>query len=405
MSFFATPTGRKTLFGALYLSEGAPIGFIWWALPTQLRASGVPISDITELTALLVLPWVFKFLWAPLVDTVRARHWNRISWIVAMQIIMGLSLLPLAFFEFQVKYTLLVPLLFVHAIAAATQDASIDALSISVVPSSERGAINGWMQTGMLGGRALFGGGALLLANQMGITTVIVLLIAVVWCSLTLLLSARHVLAPLAVPLDFKDRWRDFWQQLQDIARRQVTWVGLLFAVVGGVGFEGIGAVAGPFLVDSGCSLTFVGTFFGLPVVAAMSSGALIGGYTSDRYGRTRMVAIFLVSVAITVLSIAAYNVCAAAIRQSELVALFSLLYLFVGMFTAASYALFMDLTRRELGATQFSAYMGATNGCEAWSGYAIGRLIPVYGYSIAFTILALLSLMTLPLLRSLRRT
>jgi len=28
-----TAAGRRTLFGALYFSEGAPIGFIWWALP------------------------------------------------------------------------------------------------------------------------------------------------------------------------------------------------------------------------------------------------------------------------------------------------------------------------------------------------------------------------------------
>jgi hypothetical protein len=31
------PVGRRVLFGALYLSEGAPIGFVWIALPTLLR--------------------------------------------------------------------------------------------------------------------------------------------------------------------------------------------------------------------------------------------------------------------------------------------------------------------------------------------------------------------------------
>ncbi len=64
MDLLATPTRRKVLFAALYLSEGAPIGFIWWALPTRLRMAGVTVEQITLLTAVLVLPWAFKFLWA-----------------------------------------------------------------------------------------------------------------------------------------------------------------------------------------------------------------------------------------------------------------------------------------------------------------------------------------------------
>jgi len=64
----ATPLGRRVLFTLLYLSEGAPIGFIWWAMPTRLRAAGVSVEEITWLTAILVLPWTFKWLWAPVID-------------------------------------------------------------------------------------------------------------------------------------------------------------------------------------------------------------------------------------------------------------------------------------------------------------------------------------------------
>jgi len=56
MSFFHQRPGRIALFTLLYLSEGAPIGFIWWALPTLLRTAGVSVPKITELTAMLVLP-------------------------------------------------------------------------------------------------------------------------------------------------------------------------------------------------------------------------------------------------------------------------------------------------------------------------------------------------------------
>ena len=76
-----------------------------------------------------------------------------------MQLTMGASLLPLMFLTLQRNFALVVLLLLLHAFAAATQDAAIDALSIACVPSTERGAINGWMQAGMLEGLALFGGG------------------------------------------------------------------------------------------------------------------------------------------------------------------------------------------------------------------------------------------------------
>lgn len=67
---------RAALFTLLYLSEGGPIGFIWWALPTLLRTAGVEVPRITGLTAMLVLPWGPKFLWAPLVDGHRTPRWG-----------------------------------------------------------------------------------------------------------------------------------------------------------------------------------------------------------------------------------------------------------------------------------------------------------------------------------------
>jgi PAT family beta-lactamase induction signal transducer AmpG len=79
-------------------------------------------------------------------------------------------------------------------------------------------------------------------------------------------------------------------------------------------------------------------------------------------------------------------------------------MYFFVGVFTAASYALFMDLTDPRLGATQFSAYMAATNACESWSAWGGGRLTAAYGYPAAFVVMSLVSLASLPLLAVIRR-
>jgi hypothetical protein len=84
--------------------------------------------------------------------------------------------------------------------------------------------------------------------------------------------------------------------------------------------------------------------------------------------------------------------------------ALLALLYVTIGLFTAASYALLMDVTHPRLAATQFSAFMGGTNLCESWSALAVGRLAGGFGYAPAFVVMALASLLALPTLRGLRR-
>ena len=69
-----------------------------------------------------------------------------------------------------------------YAVCAATQDAVIDTVAILGVPAEQRGSLSGFMQAGMLGARALFGGGALWMASQWGERTVIALLIVAIGC-------------------------------------------------------------------------------------------------------------------------------------------------------------------------------------------------------------------------------
>jgi PAT family beta-lactamase induction signal transducer AmpG len=402
-NLLSTRRGRRVLFTALYLSEGAPIGFIWWALPTKLRAAGVDIGTITAITSLLVLPWVFKFVWAPLIDGIRTSRWTLRSWIFSMQLLMGCSLVPLLFGHLAEDLAVLVPFLLLSALAGATQDASIDALAIATVPLPERGSVNGWMQFGMLLGRSALGGGALLLDQRIGLTAVVLILIGVIWSSSILLLFSSESTRASEAGGSVRTRLRALLPRLEQAYRSRTTWYGLLFAGVAGAGFEGVGAVAGPFLIDRGMSQGDVGSFFAVPSVVGMAAGALVGGYVADRIGTRRAVSTFLVLMAGSIILLAGLDVGSTGRAGFWLLAMMGLLYACIGMFTASSYALFMEITDPALGATQFSAFMGATNGCEAWSGFAVGRAVPAVGYPLAFVLLAGVSLVTLPLLGKIR--
>jgi len=383
------------LFSLLYLSEGAPIGFVWWALPTLLRKAGVEVPQITALTALLVLPWVFKFLWAPLVDAMRTPGWGFRAWIIMAQLAMGFTLLPLIWLDPVKQFQWWGVCLLIHAICAATQDVAIDALAINIVPEQQRGWLNGCMQAGMLVGRSLFGGGALLVVANWGSRAVIIALIACIWITLLLLLFAKEPVERA----DFKHRLGAFRLHFVAALRRRTTWLGLGFALIAGAGFETTGQLAGPFLLDRGVSEKTIGIFFGVVVVGVTLIGGLIGGKLSDRWGRLRAAGIFLVGFVLMIVGLAVSDLAMEKPDAAILLGWMAGMYGCIGLFTAASYALFMDLTDTRLGGTQFSSFMAATNGCESWSAWAGGRMAGGGNYASAFLSLSVVSLLSLPLL------
>ncbi len=397
MDFLATPLRRRVLFAALYLSEGAPIGFLWLALPTWLRVADVPIERITAFTALLVVPWTFKFAWAPLVDVLRGSRWTLKQWIISAQCVMAGAMVPLFWLDLRADFSTIVSLLLVHALAAATQDVAIDALCISVTDLAERGRLNGWMQTGMLLGRAMFGGGALLMAARIGNQAVTGLLIATIAGSMLLLAGSRPPAAGLEQPL--RERAIEVWREFVRAAAALSTWQGLLFAFLGGAAFKSLEVVLGPFLVDRGYSKEEIGLFTMLPMIGLMVLGALSGGWLADRISRRLCVALSLLSFVLPIAMLAGADWMWEGERGAHLLTLLAATAFGIGVFTAASYALFMDLTRRGIAATQFSAFMGATNGCESWSSLAVGQIIAASSYSTAFLAMCGASLLALPLL------
>lgn len=399
----ATSRGRRTLFAFLYFTEGAPIGYVWWALPTRLRDAGVPIEDVTWLSGLLTLPWAFKFLWAPLVDSLRPRRAGLRAWITGAQLAMGAALLPIAGLDPVEGYDLLLVALLAHAFAAATQDVAIDALAVSSTPPGERGSMTSWMQLGMLAGKAVFGGVALAAEQVVGARAVVFALVALVWVSSGLVWLARE--APLERGGRASERFGRFARLFSSVLQQPATWLGLLLAVVAGAAMEAAGSIAGPLLIDRGLDKADVGWFLAGPAVLCMAVGALVGGRISDGprdRERTLALAVLAVAAAVAALAVAASEEIGAP-RFLLLPTLGAVQFTF-GIYTASAYALFMELTDPKLGGTQFSAYMGGVNLCSVWATWTVGELAGRFDYSPALLSVTAASLAALPLLAVVRR-
>ena len=399
MNLISSKSGRIFLVTVLYLSEGAPIGFIWWAMPTLLRRENVEIESITSLIAILVLPWIFKFLWAPLIDSLRNEKRGYKFWIFISQSLMGLALIPLIFIPPQDNFNIWGMFLFIHSFAAATQDVSIDAMVINVIVKNERGKLNGFMNAGMLVGRSVFGGGTIIIAYTLGLHHMLILLTAIILSAMLLLLLVKE---PISTK-ESKNQLKLFTSNFSLSFSDKNTWFAILFALSSGAAFEAAGGLSGPFLTDLNINQNTIGFFFAVPVVIAMFTGGLIGGYVSDKISRKKAVRLFLSGFVASILFISIYNYVNSSASASGFISAYTVMYFFVGLFTASSYALFMDLTNPKIGGTQFSTYMAATNGCEAWSVWTAGNIIAVYGYPAAFVFMCAVSLLSLFILKRIK--
>ena len=394
------PTGRdRILFTTLYFAEGVPIGFLWWALPAVLREQSVEVGRITTLTAALAVPWTLKFLAGPAIDRSVARGARLRSWILGCQLAMGFALVPLAANESLPGFALLLGLLFVHACFAAVQDVAIDALCIRTVPADRLGNINGWMQFGMTAGRAVAAASVPLVIHATGWRPAIGMIVALVW--LPMLLVALMVREPRRA----QDRGAAEGGGLgQLLSRALVPAMGV--ALLAGAGFEAVGALSGPLLVDLQFEPALRSAFFGAIAPIGLATGGLLAAVLADRLGLRRAVALGVLGTAVAA-SALGYSVSAEALPEGRYghLALFGAVYLGAGFLISASYACFMNIVRGHWAATRFSLLMALTNACESGSALMAGRLVAPLGYGGALIVLAGLSVFSLPFLRKLDPT
>jgi hypothetical protein len=314
---------------------------------------------------------------------------------------MAITLLPLLLLDPQDQFGAFVATLVLHAVAASTQDAAIDAYAIGTITAEERGTINAFMQGGMLLGRGAFGGSTLVVISLLGFSGAVLALVVVLLAIAVGVLVSTELPTPAETSVGggLRVTLGRVWEALKDRGTR----AGFLVALVAGCGFEGVGAVAGPYLVDRGYEAVTIGLFFAVVTTPAMLLGAFLGGRMADHGDRASIARRGLLLIAAVILALVLTDPLVATQGGVERIVILGMLYLGIGFFTTSSYALFMDLTDPKIGATQFSAYMGATNLCEAWSALAVGRIASALGYPVAFAALGIASLLSLPGLRVLQ--
>ena len=381
---------KAVLLGSLYLAQGLPFGFFTQALPVLLRKQGLALPLIS-LAGLLSIPWALKFLWAPMIDNVRARQRRR-AVIVPLQmaciaVLAGLALTASP----SAMWPLCIGVLLVN-LFAATQDIATDGLAVEILAPSERGLGNG-LQVGAYRAGMVVGGGAMLwVFGRAG------------WTVAFLAMAAALLLASLPVML-FREPPSERPQQVKGGLLRDTlarpgmgAWIVVLATYKSGEWFAT--GMLRTFLTDAGVTIEQLGVMLGFVGFSAGFAGAFLGGAGAVRFGRRQALVLFGV---LQTLAIASMALAALAPSQGMFYAVTIAEHLTSGMATATLFTAMMDFSRPHSEGTDYTVQAcivviatGATAMLSGLSAQALGYA----GHFVAAAVLSGIGTLTVVMYR-----
>ncbi|TAL94642.1 MAG: MFS transporter [Rhodanobacter sp.] len=159
---------RILSIGLLGFASGLPLALSGSALQAWFTTAGMSLRDIGWIT-LIGQAYVFKFLWAPLLDRIPLPLLGRRrGWIFMMQLLCGAALISMSFYTPQGAASTLAFLGVLLAFASATQDVAYDAHRTDLLRPEERGWGTAFMQGGYRAAMLVSGALALILADRVG---------------------------------------------------------------------------------------------------------------------------------------------------------------------------------------------------------------------------------------------
>lgn len=282
---------RLVLILLMGFASGLPLPLTLATLSFWLARVGVDKTAI-GLFALVGLPYGLKFVWAPVLDHLRAPLLGRIfgrrrGWALLIQAALIVAILGLGAGDPLAAPWATAGAALAVAFFSASQDIVVDAYRIEILDEFEQGAGVAATQTGYRMGLLLAGAGAIALSDFIGWFAVFAILAGFV-----LIGSVAVLLAPEPAPDSPRPApGRGDWLETAVVAPfadflRRPGWVAILaFILLYKFGDAVGGVMANPFFVElgfTGVEIASVTKVFGL---LATFGGILVGGVMVARYG------------------------------------------------------------------------------------------------------------------------
>lgn len=375
----------------LYIAQSIPMSFFSTVVPVIMRQEQYSLESIGMLQ-LVKLPWILKFLWAPMVDNSTQTRKKISSWIISSELVYALIIIGIGFFNLKTDFPLIVGLMVLAFIASATQDIATDIFAIRILKPEEKSVGNGIQSSGSFIG-SLFGTGVLLMAyHYFGWEVLMWLLAAFVLFAIVPVLlykPGEQVEQVHQERVKLKDVF-SYFSNRKALKRLLV----LLFYYSGIIG---ILAMLKPWLVDLGYNVKEIGIMSGIVGTATAAVSALSGGYLIRKIGRT----VALYAFAVLNISVGLVFWMLTTIEPSSWMIYMAICLLWgaYGFSSVVIYTTSMDVVRQSSQGTDFTVQIVITHLSSMLIAVFSGKLGDSIGYNGVFAVEMMMSVVTLLIL------
>ena len=341
-------------------ASGMPLYLLISLVPAWLRTEGVGLKEI-GFFALIGLPYTWKFIWSPLLD--RYNLWQKFglrrSWMISTQVLLLLAIAALGLLEPTTQIWTIAWLCLAIAFLSATQDIVLDAYRRQILPDQELGLgnsihVNAYRIAGLVPGSL-----SLILADSLPWELVFLITAAFMLFGIGLTLSISEPPTNAHHPTTLKqaviEPFKEFFSR-QGVQQASLI---LAFMLLYKLGDSMATALATPFYLDMGFSMTQIGLIAKHAALWPMIIGGILGGILMLKIGINRALWLFGL---VQIISILGFTVLARIGEGLWLLGLvISFEYLGVGLGTAAFVAFIARSTHPAFAATQLALFTALT--------------------------------------------
>jgi PAT family beta-lactamase induction signal transducer AmpG len=372
-------------------TSGLPLYVLFQLVPAWLRDGGVSLTEI-GLFALVGIPYTWKFAWAPLMD-----RWippflgRRRGWMLVFQLALLVSIGMLGMYQPAQSTWLIAWLAVAVAFFSASQDVAIDAYRREILPDEELGLGNAIHVQAYRISSLVPGSLSLILADHLPWSSVFWITGAFMAVGVLMTVMVSEPDTELPPPSGLRQAIiAPFAEYLQ---RR--GWSGVLlvlgFMFLYKIGDNMATALATPFYLDMGFSMTQIGLVAKHAALWPAIVGGLLGGVIMIRLGINRSLWLFGVVQVVSILGFAV--LASAGPILWILAAVISFEYLGVGMGTAAFTAFIARETSKTYAATQFALFTALAALPRTFANASTGIIVEQIGWVNFFLFCAVLAL------------
>ena len=396
----ARQSRARTLVAVTLLgfSSGLPLALSASTLEAWCAVSGVSLKTIGVLK-LVGFAYVFKFLWAALVDRYALpRFGRRRSWMLGTQLGVIAVLLAIAGVSPATSLGSIAVLAIALAAFSATQDIAIDAYRADQLLPKDRGLGAAFGVAGYRGAMVVSGGLALIMAGHAGFP--IAYLAMAVLMGIGLLGTAIAPETPMPPPT--RSIVEAYLSAVRELLQRADAARWLALVVLYKLGNAFALSLSSTFLLrGAGYELTDVGWVNKVFGLAATVVGAFIGGLLLQRWPLWRALWIFgwmqaLGAVGFLAIALGWHGFTA-------LIVAVGLENLTSGLGTGAFVALLMALCDRRFSATQYAVFSALDAAGRVFIGPVAGYIAADFGWPAYFVVSLLCAVPGLLVLLALR--